>query len=260
MKRLMIAVVSMMMIFSFSACSSKAHKADSDLPKFYIIPYAEGLETTDDADGADAFDHTLDHGDSRYYVINDYYNMKSGNGLHILTEFETYQQTTEYSCGAASALMVLNHYGNQQYNELEICRLAETDTSKGTSVEGLVKFFDDLGWKTEYHAGTDFHFESIEDAEKYLIERIDEGTPVMVDWEDWSGHWQVIIGIDTCGTDDPYDDVLIMADPYDVTDHYQDGYYIVPFGRFLYMWREGPCAEKSEPYEQPFVVAVPSDR
>ena len=28
--------------------------------------------------------------------------------------------------------------------------------------------------------------------------------PVMVDWTDWGGHWQVIIGIDTCDTDDPY--------------------------------------------------------
>ena len=80
----------------------------------------------------------------------------------------------------------------------------------------------------------------------------------MVDWEDWRGHWQVAIGIDTCNTDDPYDDVLIMADPYDITDHYQDGYYIVPFGSFFDMWREGPCAQKAELYEQPFVIAIPA--
>ena len=84
---------------------------------------------------------------------------------------------------------------------------------------------------------------------------IDNKVPVMVDWTDWGGHWQVIIGIDTCDTDDPYDDVLIMADPYDVTDHNKDGYFVVPFGRFFYMWREGICAHKSNPYEQPFVVA-----
>ncbi|MBR0373967.1 MAG: hypothetical protein IJH91_05530 [Mogibacterium sp.] len=80
-----------------------------------------------------------------------------------------------------------------------------------------------------------------------------------MDWVDWAGHWQVVIGLDTCGTDDPYDDVLIMADPYDVTDHYQDGYYTVPLGRFFYMWREGPCAGKDEPYQQPFVVASPRE-
>ena len=260
MKRLAIAGIWLATIVSFGACSSETHTTESVTPDFHAIPYDEGLETTGDADGADAYDHYLDHADSRYYVINDYYNMKSENGLHILTGFETYQQTTEYSCGAASALMVLNHYDNQQYNELEICGLAGTDTSTGTSVEGLVKFFDGIGWKTDYHAGTDFYFESIEDAEKYLIDKLDGGIPIMVDWEDWRGHWQVIIGIDTCGSEDPYDDVLIMADPYDITDHFQDGYYTVPFGRFMDMWREGPCAQKSEPYEQPFVVAVPADR
>jgi hypothetical protein len=95
-------------------------------------------------------------------------------------------------------------------------------------------------------------------SETFFVENFDAGTPVMVDWEDWRGHWQVAIGIDTCNTDDPYDDVLIMADPYDITDHYQDGYYIVPFGRFFDMWREGPCAQKAELYEQPFVIAVPA--
>ena len=100
-------------------------------------------------------------------------------------------------------------------------------------------------------------FETIEEAEEFIIEKIKSGTPVMVNWEDWRGHWQVIIGIDTCSRLSPYDDVLIMADPYDVTDHYQDGYYTVPFGRFYDMWREGPCAQKSEPYEQAYVIASP---
>lgn len=45
-------------------------------------------------------------------------------------------------------------------------------------------------------------------SETFFVENFDAGTPVMVDWEDWRGHWQVAIGIDTCNTDDPYDDVL----------------------------------------------------
>ena len=145
--------------------------------------------------------------------------MKSDNDLHIIPYFETYQQTTEHTCGCAAALMVLHHYG--------------------------------------VHADTDYRFESIEDAEAYLIEKIDAEIPVMVDWVDWYGHWQTVIGIDTCGNDDPYDDVLILADSYDITDHYQDGYYVFPLGRFFDMWREGPCAQKEVPYEQPFVAAWP---
>ena len=229
-------------------------EGDNHLPALHTIVPDTGMDTLDDTNGADAFRNSLDHPDSRYYIPHDFYNMESDAGLHILSHFETYQQTTEYSCGCAAALMVLVYYGILDYNELEICELAGTDTAKGTTVEGLQSFLDSLGFRLDYHADTRPRFSDIGECEAYLIQAIDEGAPVLVDWVDWSGHWQTIIGIDTCGTDSPYDDVLIMADSYDVTDHYQDGYYVVPFGRFYSMWREGPCAEKLMPYEQPFIT------
>lgn len=153
--------------------------------------------------------------------------------------------------------MVLHHYGVDDYNELQIGEMVNVDTSKGTAVEPLAKLFEDLGFQVDVHADTDYRFESINDAEAYLIEKIDAGIPVMVDWVDWYGHWQTVIGIDACKEGDPYDDVLILADSYDITDHYQDGYYVFPLGRFFDMWREGPCAQKEVPYEQPFVAAWP---
>ena len=183
--------------------------------------------------------------------------MRSDATLHILSAFQTYQQTTEYTCGAASALMVLNWFGQKQYHEKAVAGLLETHTTKGSSVENIADLFDLIGWNVECHASADRKFQTVEDAERAIIQYIDRGIPVMVDWVDWAGHWQVLIGIDTCGTDTPYDDVLIFADPYDITDHYQDGYYIFPLSRFYGMWREGPCAEKENPYRQPFVVAHP---
>ena len=63
-----------------------------------------------------------------------------------------------------------------------------------------------------------------------------KGIPVMVAWNDWGGHWQVIIGYDTMGTETTQDDVLIVADSYDTTDHNQDGYGIYPAERFYYNW------------------------
>ena len=208
-------------------------------------------------EGAAAFSGKLDHKNSRYYVFNDYYNMESDETLHILSHFKTYQQTTEYTCGAASALMVLNWFGKTQYHERVIEQLVESHHSKGTPVENLADFFDLIGWNVESHADVVKKFESPKDFEDYVIDRIDRGIPILIDWVDWAGHWQVLIGIDTCGTDDPYDDVLIFADPYDITDHFQDGYYIFSLGRFFGMWREGPCAGKCEPYQQPFVTAWP---
>ena len=235
----------------------KAKLAITADPQAHTIPYPEKYGNCPALNGASSFDGAADHPQSRYYVANDYFGMKSDATLHILSQFQTYQQTTEYTCGAASALMVLNWFGQKQYHEKAVAGLLETHTTKGSSVENIADFFDLIGWNVDFHASTDRRFQTVEAAERAIIDYIDRGIPMMVDWVDWAGHWQVLIGIDTCGTDTPYDDVLIFADPYDVTDHKQDGYYTYPLGRFFGMWREGPCAGKDAPYQQPFVAAWP---
>ncbi len=256
MKKAFCYLLAAVMLLGLCACGEKEPSKPA-APEFHAIPFDQSLNTLTDEYGADAFDHSLDDPQSRYFVINDYYNMQSEGTLHIIPHFETYQQTTEHTCGCAAALMVLHHYGVDDYNELQIGEMVNVDTSKGTAVEPLAKLFEDLGFQVDVHADTDYRFESINDAEAYLIEKIDAGIPVMVDWVDWYGHWQTVIGIDACKEGDPYDDVLILADSYDITDHYQDGYYVFPLGRFFDMWREGPCAQKEVPYEQPFVAAWP---
>ena len=226
----------------------------------YTIPYPEKYGDNPQKDGASSFGGITDHSRSRYYIANDFYNMKSEGSLHILSHFETYQQTTEYTCGAASALMVLNWFGKKKYHEIAVGQLVESHPCKGSTVENIADFFDLIGWDVDYHADTNKKFETIEDVEKFFVETIDSGVPVMIDWVDWAGHWQVLIGIDTCNSESPYDDVLIFADPYDITDHKQDGYYTFPLGRFFGMWREGECAEKEKPYAQPYVIAKPKEK
>ena len=239
------------------AIMQKAKQAVAAQPQPHTIPYPGKYGNCPCLDGASSFGGSADHPHSRYYVANDFFRMKSDATLHILSQFQTYQQTTEYTCGAASALMVLNWFGQKQYHEKAVAGLLETHATKGSSVENIADLFDLIGWNVDYHAGTDRRFQTIEEAEEAIVDYIDGGIPIMVDWVDWAGHWQVLIGIDTCGTDTPYDDVLIFADPYDVTDHKQDGYYTYPLGRFFGMWREGPCAQKAQPYQQPFVAAWP---
>ena len=51
-------------------------------------------------------------------------------------------------------------------------------------------------------------------------------------------------------------DVLIVADPYDTTDHLQDGYGIVPAERFFYMWFDAHLFQKGE-QEQQWLTAEP---
>lgn len=233
--------------------------AGRNLPELHTIIYPQKYQSRLDKAGASAFTGRVNHANSRYYVFNDFYNMESDETLHILTHFETYQQTTEYTCGAACALMVLNRFDAVGYHEHLIGKLVESHPTRGTTVENLADFFDLIGWNVEYHAEPRESFDSPKAFEEYVIDRIDRGIPIMIDWVDWAGHWQVLVGIDTCGTDTPYDDVLIFADPYDVTDHFQDGYYIFSLGRFFGMWREGPCTDKAEPYKQPYVTAWPKD-
>ena len=83
----------------------------------------------------------------------------------------------------------------------------------------------------------------------------------MVCWNDWGGHWQVIIGYDTMGTETTQDDVIIVADPYDTTDHNQDGYGIYSAERFLYNFTfyNFFSEESGEPNDMCFLVAKPAE-
>ena len=91
----------------------------------------------------------------------------------------------------------------------------------------------------------------------YLIEN---DIPMMIGWDEWGGHWQVIIGYDSMGTEGTQDDVLILADAYDTTDHNQDGYVVESFERLVYGW--GSSFETNEDGSDncnDFFVAFPKE-
>jgi hypothetical protein len=92
----------------------------------------------------------------------------------------------------------------------------------------------------------------------YIQETLKDNTPIMVGWNDWGGHWQVIIGYDTMGTDIKNDDVLIVADPYDTTDHNQDGYGVYGAERFLNNFTFYDFFPDEELNDTVFLVATPS--
>ncbi|NLD19623.1 MAG: hypothetical protein GX663_05165 [Clostridiales bacterium] len=248
------------MIFTFTACGSDS---GSEAFEKHAIPYPDGY-VLDEA-GASSYDGCEDHFDSPYWTHIDYYNMTSKDSLTIIPEFETYQQSTEYTCGPCSALMVLNHYDIHKYDELQIAELSGTDSENGVGVNGIAQFFEGIGWDVQRSTAGEATFDVYTDDMatvkfiKWVKKNLKNDTPIMVDWIDWAGHWQVIIGYDTMGTkDDIGDDVIIVADPYDTSDHYQDGYFTVPAERFFYMWQEGVTL-LGEPEPQPWVIATPAE-
>ena len=201
---------------------------------------------------------------SPYFLQIDVFNLKPTETLTILPNFKTYQQTTEYTCGPATALMVLNHFGETKYDELQIANMmgcAIAMDSDGASTEKMVNFFKNINWEvtssiTEGKSDGDYTFEDPIEFKDWVIDNLKNNTPIMVEWVDWGGHWQAIIGYDTMGTDSISDDVIIFADSYDTSDHFQDGYYIFSAQKFFYMWFDKGILPKNQSIQQ-WVIAKP---
>ncbi|RHK03740.1 hypothetical protein DW089_00275 [Acidaminococcus sp. AM05-11] len=219
-------------------------------------------------EGAASIDRQLDHQPDPYFAHPDFYHMKGKGSLLLLPHFQTLQQSSEWSCGPAAALMVLNWYGKRDgWSEQKLADLRHSckdlkvngfpEGYPGTTMAQMEDIFQKVGGfktisSTDYaRKGKTF---GPEDIKRFL----QQGRPIMVCWIDWGGHWQDIIGYDDMGTENPQDDVVIMADPYDTTDHNQDGYGIYPAARFFALFDMfGSFPESEGGNHNLFLVAYP---
>ena len=195
--------------------------------------------------GADENIHGGDHDDSSYYKRIDFFDMESTESLTILTHFKTYQQSSDWSCGVASAEMVLEWYGmRENYDEESLAKLRDIGLKPtGTSLRQEMQIFERVGGFDLISTYNYISGKRMTAANKkiinriftseYIIEHLTLGHPIIVGWHCMGAHWQVIIGYDTMNTETINDDVVIVADPYDVDDHSQDGYMIYSARRFL---------------------------
>lgn len=89
---------------------------------------------------------------------------------------------------------------------------------------------------------------------KWLTGHLSAGRPIMVHNNFWNGHWVALIGYDNMGTPAISDDMLIFADPWDTSDHWQDGYTYRPLEEFFFaQWQDMNWAAK--PYQlQSYIV------
>lgn len=271
----------------------------------------------DENGGADAYGSGGDNPASRYYVNPDFYRMKSDENLTLIEGFKTMQQTTEWSCGNVTALMVLSHFGKTDITEYDLAVAMGSHTDKdvagslpgsannpgeyGTNVAQLYGYFSGLegfrvvetSYRADYAAAdllgaadgvpeanmgnlkptfsavslyasenseaTEAWVEDAKDSffVNWIVSNLQANRPIMVEWGDWDGHWQAIIGYDSNGTPGIGDDILIFADPYDTSDHWQDGYYYYPLERWFYMWSDRAVAPK--PFQlQPYIIVEPA--
>ena len=172
---------------------------------------------------------------SKYYNFVDIFNEKSSGSLILLERFKTYQQTSEYSCGLASLIMAAYYIDHRILNETDLYIKAGTNEN-GTNPHNLEKVISDLGYT--YESKFNFSDEILpsrdeETFSEYIKESLKNKEPIIVLSNDWGGHYSVIIGYDDMGTEGYLDDdVLILADPYDTSDHSCDGYTIFSYERY----------------------------
>ncbi|MFZ4464737.1 MAG: C39 family peptidase [Bacteroidales bacterium] len=143
-----------------------------------------------------------------------------------LLKVNSYQQTTEYSCGPAAVLSLLHHYGRSG-EELRIAEEMGTSTQTGTTPDQMSNWLNNNGFQASWHE---------EGSLEMIRENLANNVPTLLEWSDWGGHWVLVVGYDTRNTESISDDVIIFADPYDRHDDAKDGLTWFNAERFYYMW------------------------
>ena len=226
MKRVVLILACMCLLLA--GCSgSKQYTYGND----HKIPPPSGIEL----EGAAGVDRQFDVPDSPYFPVIDFYNMKSGGSLIILENFSTFQQTTEVTCGPAVVIMVAEHFGmfdGRNYRELYELR-ADKERPESLLSDLMVMFnvFGEWDFYSTYDLEDQFYV-----PKDLIIDSLRAGIPVIISDDEWGGHWRIIIGHDDMGDDIEANDVLILAEPYDTTDHNQDDYTVISFQRLYYNW------------------------
>ncbi|VVB71995.1 Peptidase_C39 like family protein [uncultured archaeon] len=167
--------------------------------------------------------------------------LSASPNVDFISNFKAYQQTTDYTCGPAALLSLAEFYGlpNIKENAKTEMRIAQelgtrdlNSSKPGTKPQEMAAWLEKNGFNVQ------LEFEDKGDgaALQRLQDNIRHGIPTLVEWIDLSGHWAIAIGYDYRNASDPWDDVLILADPYDRYDDYRDGYSFVNANRFYWMW------------------------
>ncbi|MGM9924052.1 MAG: C39 family peptidase, partial [Bacillus sp. (in: firmicutes)] len=159
----LVIVVAVLNVVFLHDADAKPKEKEKAKQEERVIPYPEGYDLSS---GAAGYKLMGNHESSPYFSTVDYYNAESNQNRTLLDRFKTYQQTKEYTCGPASALMVLHHFNNKKYDELTIAKMMKTHIDIdgdnkdeqgvanergewGTSTDKMVSFFKQIGWNVQ---------------------------------------------------------------------------------------------------------------
>jgi hypothetical protein len=191
----------------------------------------------------------------QYYTGIDFSTLKSDNNLTVLPLRSVRQQVTNYSCGAVAAMTVLSYYGmpagNTDADEVRVAHEIYPGVSETTGLnpEQVAAWLSRQGMNATWGTGG---------SRAMLRGNLKNGVPTMVEWMEWGGHWVVVTGYDTRGTENIRDDVIIFADSVDSHDDRVDGVTYFNYGEFDAMWFDARYFPENMK-DRAWVVAVPAN-
>ncbi len=190
-----------------------------------------------------SYNSTPDSISSRYYVLD--IGAKIPRPGFTILPISGFQQTTEYTCGPAAALTLLQYYGRVG-DELTIAREMGTSTTTGTTLQQMSDWLQANGFKVTSGEGGSLEL---------IRSNLSKNIPTLVEWSDWGAHWVLAVGYDTRNTEDLIDDVIIFADPYDRHDDRKNGIDWFNAQRFYYMWYDAILYGKL--MKRIYIIAIP---
>lgn len=138
------------------------------------------------------------------YPYYKHFTVSASKNNIILLHTDSYQQTTNYTCGPAVVMSLMRYYGmlsNAEMNQTTEMRIANemgTVENQGTSQSDMVNWLEKHGFTVSYGQGI-----SVDT----IIDNLKRGVPTIVMWNDWTNHAMLVIGYQI----NP--ETLIFADP-----------------------------------------------
>ena len=187
------------------------------------------------------------HENSPYYKNVDPYKPTSNTLKTLKNKFGTTQQSALHTDGPASLLMSLNYFENQKdLTEFDLAAYKGKDKQLARStVKDMTAMIDGVNKsgleKWSYYTTNDMNAGKKLNGKEVSYDTIipycvENNIPLMVMMHEFGGLWQVVVGYDDMGTELSQDDIIILADPRDTTDHNQNGYKTCSYEWLVYDW------------------------
>ena len=201
---------------------------------------------------------------NKYQNSFNFYDIKSDESfdaskLTIIDHFKTLKQRKGYTCGPCCVKMILQFFELESPSEERLELALKTRKIGGTEIKDIVAYFKEkYAGELNVVSGLDYPkdengkcFADYYSFKSFVKKNLQKGNPILVENVDFGGHYKIIIGLDDqAGINN---DVLIFADPDDLTDGKNDGYCVFSAENFFKMWFDDHCLDKKTRL-QPFCV------